>query len=422
MKLSIVSSLLLSIVLLSGCLKDECTETRTFFEYDAVFYTEAQIREQPAVIEPRPLINPGKMYFYKNYIFINEQAEGVHIYDISDDASPLAIAFIPITGNFDIAVKDNLLYADNVIDMVVLDISNMNDVRFVNRIEGFQERWFDESLGYYSHQRKTSRQTVLDCSESDFGENNFWNGGILLGTAEADVFLDEVRFNDTGGSSSTGVSGSFARFTILHNYLYTVNESSLLAWSLEEPSVPELVSSNSMGWGIETIFPYQDNLFIGSNSGMFIFDTNNPASPRQLARFEHAQACDPVVVQNDIAYVTLRNGSQCQGFVNQLDIIDVSSLTRPQLIESHAMDNPHGLAVRGDYLYLGEGIHGLKSFNISNSKEIDLLDHNKDHHVYDVISLTTERLLVVGDDGFYIYDSSSPSDLREISYIPVERT
>ena len=37
-------------------------------------------------------------------------------------------------------------------------------------------------------------------------------------------------------------------------------------------------------------------------------------------------SCDPVVVQGDYAFVTLRGGTECQGFSNQLDIIDISTL------------------------------------------------------------------------------------------------
>lgn len=423
MKNLLFFALAITTVLMVGCIEDDCTETQTFYQYNAVYYPEAQIRATPSMGESRELVNPGKMYFYQDYIFINEQAEGVHIYDMSDVSSPRAIGFIDIVGNFDIAIKDGMLYADNVIDMVVLDVRDINNVRFVNRVEGFQERWFNEGLGYYSHQQRAERQAVLDCSETDFGGGNFWRGDVFFAENDAGVFIDQAGDGGSGSpASGSGVSGSFARFTILGDYLYTVNESSLLAWNIADANLPTATSTNNLGWGIETIFPYGDKLFIGSNSGMFIYNTDDPAHPRQLSRFEHARACDPVVVQDDIAYVTLRNGSQCQGFVNQLDIIDVSSLTSPRLIKSHDMDNPHGLAVRGDYLFLGEGVHGLKSFNITDSEDIMLLDHKKDHHVYDVISLNASTLLVVGADGFYIYDSSDAKDLKEISYIPVAKS
>jgi hypothetical protein len=408
---------------LVGCIKDECTETQTFYQYSAVYYPEAQIRATPTMGDRRELVNPGKMYFYRDYIFINEQAEGVHVYDMSDVTAPLSIGFIDIVGNFDIAIKDGMLYADNVIDMVVLDVRDINNVRFVNRVEGFQERWFNEGLGYYSHQRREEQRAVLDCSDRDFGNGNFWRGDVFFAENDAGPFFDQSGDDGTSSApSGSGVAGSFARFTILGDFLYTVNQSSLLAWDIANASQPTASSTNNLGWGIETIFPYGDKLFIGSNSGMFIYNTDDPAHPMQLSRFEHARACDPVVVRKDIAYVTLRNGSECEGFVNQLDIIDVSSLTSPKLIKSHDMDNPHGLAVRGDYLYLGEGVHGLKSFDVTDSNDIKLLDHKKDHHVYDVISLNAATLLVVGADGFYIYDSSNPSDLKEISYIPVVKS
>lgn len=411
---------LMAILMMVGCINDTCTDTQTFYQYDPVYYTKAQLRAPFVQGEVRELLDPGKMYFYNNYLFINERAEGVHVYDVSNLNDPRPVTFLPILGNFDIAIKDGYLYADNVADLVVLDVRDISDVHLVYRVEEYQESWYNESLGYFSHSRRSERQAVIDCSEQDFGNTTFWRGDILFDLEDGGATVD---INTPAGSSGSGsgVSGSFARFTILNDFLYTVDQARLFAWDIEEVSRPSLTHVNNLGWGIETIFPYGQDLFIGSTSGMYIYSTAIPSQPQQLSRFEHAQACDPVVVQDDIAYVTLRNGTACQGFVNQLDIVDVSTLTRPRLIATHAMDNPHGLAVRGDVLYLGEGVHGLKSIDVSDAEDIDVLDHVKAHHAYDVISLTVDRLMVVGDDGFYIYDVSDPSAMREISSIPVIR-
>ena len=43
---------------------------------------------------------------------------------------------------------------------------------------------------------------------------------------------------------------------------------------------------------------------------MFIYDNTNPQAPYFLSRFQHAEACDPVFVEGDYAYVTLRESVQ----------------------------------------------------------------------------------------------------------------
>lgn len=51
---------------------------------------------------------------------------------------------------------------------------------------------------------------------------------------------------------------------------------------------------------------------------MFIFSIANPTQPTQLATFQHATVRDPVIADNQYAFVTLRSGTTCQGFTNEL--------------------------------------------------------------------------------------------------------
>jgi hypothetical protein len=175
-------------------------------------------------------------------------------------------------------------------------------------------------------------------------------------------------------------------------------------------------------WGIETLFPMDGSLFIGSTSGMLIYDISNPENPTYRSTFSHATACDPVIVSNQVAYVTLRDGNNCNGFTNQLDVLDVSDLDHPSLIRSYPMDNPHGLSVVENTLYLCEGKWGLKTFDISDTKHIDnhLLDHVTGLTAFDVIVLPPgDHVMVVGETGLFQYDASDRGDLKELSMIKI---
>jgi hypothetical protein len=125
----------------------------------------------------------------------------------------------------------------------------------------------------------------------------------------------------------------------------------------------------------------------------------------QLSAFAHARACDPVFVKDNYAYVTLRDGNECAGFVNQLDLVDISDLSNPFLVESFPMDNPHGLTIRGNHLMLCEGVNGLKAFDISDPTILDekQLDQYEGMHAFDAISLPGNApiTMVIGEDGFY---------------------
>src|SRR5437868_1225697 len=80
-------------------------------------------------------------------------------------------------------------------------------------------------------------------------------------------------------NQATGAGGSTARFTIAGNYLYTVDHSSLKSFFIADPEQPVFKSKTDIGINIETIFPYQDKLFIGSSSSMYIFSLQNAATP-----------------------------------------------------------------------------------------------------------------------------------------------
>ncbi len=148
--------------------------------------------------------------------------------------------------------------------------------------------------------------------------------------------------------SKTGVGGSTARFTVSGNYLYTVDYYSLYAFDAANAADPQLVYNEAitnLSGMVETIYPFKDNLFIGSSNGMFIYALTNAAKPSYVGQFGHFAACDPVIADDSNAFVTLRSGSVCQGFNNELEILDIATdITNPTILKTYSLTNPRGLA------------------------------------------------------------------------------
>ena len=202
---------------------------------------------------------------------------------------------------------------------------------------------------------------------------------------------------------STGTGGSLARFTIAGEYLYIVNANGLTAYDLANPDNPQKTQDTPLNFGVETIFPYRNNLFIGTQTGMYIFGLANPAQPKQLSFFRHVQRCDPVVAQGNYAYVTLRGGSTCRfGGPSTLDIIDIADLSQPRVLRSYPMQSPHGLGVDGTLLFVTEGDAGLKVLDISNPLEAKMVQFFTDVRAFDVIPLNN-TLLVTAKNGLFQY-------------------
>ncbi|MDW8297336.1 MAG: hypothetical protein RMJ97_10700 [Raineya sp.] len=221
-------------------------------------------------------------------------------------------------------------------------------------------------------------------------------------------------------SNTTGKAGSLARFAIQGNRLYIVDKTSLITMDISNPSEPQQTHRTHIGFGIETIFPYQDKLFIGATDAMYIYDFTNPDRPELLSRYSHITACDPVVAQGNYAYVTLRSGAgMCPRPIDELHILDISNAKDPLLKKVIPMQNPHGLGISGNNLFVCEGNFGLKRFDISNPIEPQQIEFLQDIASFDVIP-KNQLLVVVGKKGLYQYDFSQ-TPMQRLSFIPAKQ-
>lgn len=416
-----------AVLSLTSC-TDNCEETRTYRIASPISWTVESIRAGIRTLPPRDLVNPAKIYTKDNYLFISEAKKGVHILDNSNPSNPVKVSFIEIPGVVDMAVRNNTLYVDSYMDLVAIDISNPLNIKEVGRVKNtFAYGLYDGLSWYYDTYSRTVTdyewKLVTETVKTDCGAGSttwpiYYKGGM----AEDAMSSNTAGKAPTGSSGgTTGTGGSMARFTIYDDYLYTVSQSNLTLFNIKNTEKPDSTSTINLGWGIETIFPYKDKLFIGSNTGMHIYDNADPKNPVRLSIFQHARACDPVVVENDIAFVTLREG-WCGAAPNQLDVVDVKDLLRPQLMKSYPMQNPHGLGVDLPNLFVCEGKYGLKSFNAANVNDIQLQQHIKDIHAFDVILLNKKLLLMIGEDGFYQFDYTDPKNLKQLSVIAVKQS
>lgn len=422
--------LVLPALWLTGC-TDKCEETRTFRRYVPVTFTLREVREGVRLEEARSLSKPGKIYTKDGYLFINEIKEGIHLIDNRNPTAPRQLAFLRIPGNGDMAVRNNILYADSYMDLVAFDISDPANPREVKRVESVFPSGQFEGGSWSVNPAGVPAQTVMlsdqrveyvtetiktDC-EGSTATNSWW------GTCMNCLADTRSQFNTTSGAAvpnTNGTAGSMARFALYDNFLYTVSQSDLQLFNIQNAASPTPHSRVNLGWGIETIFPYKDKLFIGSQTGMHIYDNANPSNPVRLSTFQHARVCDPVVVDGNTAYVTLRNGNTCGGFTNQLDVVDITSLTNPRLVKSYPMQNPYGLGVDFPNLFICEGQYGLKTFDATSSLDVKQLEHLTGVHAYDVIPLG-KHLLMVGQDGLYQFDYTNPAQLRLLSKLDVSR-
>lgn len=411
--------LIASAFVVSSC-KKPCKATYTYAYFEPVYTTKAEVKANIKSNAPRAINNPGKVYQYGQYIFLNEVGRGIHVIDNSNPAAPVNKSFINIPGNVDIAIKGNLLYADLYADLVVMDVSNpMNVVAqsFVDKV--LPSRYF----GYYYSGDSASIITAwvrktetyeYDCDETPMVKK--LSGGCFSMDASGNSPINMVG----AGASAvpTGIAGSLARFALVDNYLYALTDGGLHTFSLAIPQQPQKINTLTLPWGLETIYPFQNKLFIGSTTSMYICDLQSPSAPRLAGTFSHIRSCDPVITDGTTAYVTLRGNSICGGNVNEMNVLDVTNINAPQLLSTYTLTSPMGLGKSGNLLFVCDGSSGVRVYNAANRLTLLPITQLPIPNATDVIA-HNGIALIIAPSGLHQYDYSNPSEIKHRSTIPV---
>jgi len=410
----------------------EDTTLREYPGYAPVYMSYNDLRNAVGTIQNVDLRNPGKIYFKDNYIFIVEELKGIHVFDNINPASPVKKTFIRLPGVNDISISGSTMYADSYVDLVVLDVEDVNNIHEVGRMADILPYTVPETantklpMAYIDK----DRGVVIDWEQRTIKEKVnlnppqypvYWNYGGIYGGFYQDK-LDAAGTSSCISGSGVGTGGSMARFGIKNNILYLVDQSTVKLFDISNKTVPSKINELYTSLNVETIFMTDNNMFLGTTSGMMVYDITNPAIPIPQALFTHAKSCDPVVVDDTLAYITQRTGTNCGWGLNVLDIVDIKNINLPSLFKSYHMVNPYGLGKDGDLLFICDGTAGLKVYDASYLS--DMTDHlifsYPDIKAYDVIPLGGV-LILIGADGLYQYNYSDVRSIKLLSSITVKK-
>lgn len=216
---------------------------------------------------------------------------------------------------------------------------------------------------------------------------------------------------DSASFAGNGTGGSLARFTIVGNYLYTVDEQQLKVFDISDPAQAIFRRSVPVGFQIETIYPFKDKLFIGSTTVVHIFSIADPSNPQKLSEAispNVLRRCDPVVAKDSVAYATLRTNGSCGGTQSILAVYDIKDITKPVQRGFTQVSEPYGLGYADTTLYVCDRWDGLVVFNISNAYNpvrIKSIKQNNSRFI-DVIPYG-DVLVCWVSDGMVLYDISN---------------
>ena len=407
-------------VFFTACIKDTVKESYSF--YRPVYQTKDEVKQGIKNVPPESVIRPGKIVLKGNYLFLNDIDKGVHVIDVSDITKPQKIAFIHIPGCVDLDINGNNLYADCYTDLVTIDITDPRNVRVKQFLNGvFPHR------RYGAFEVDTGKVIVKWVKVDTAISRRMW-GGV---TGNFEFIRNGLMMWSSIGSSpnsfsfagtvAKSITGSTARFGLQQNRLYTVSNNDLKVFNVSMADAPAYVRKVELNQGlIETIFPYKNNLFIGGQLGMYIYNAADPDNPKPLGQFVHVRSCDPVIADGDYAYVTLKGGMVCGGFTNQLDVVNIQNLTVPKLVKTYPLKGPRGLSKDGELLFICDGTDGLKLFNAADASNITLIKTIGGFEAEDVIAYQGYAI-VAANDGIYLIDYQNPANAKLVSKIQVEK-
>lgn len=339
---------------------------------------------------------PSKIYLNGSILIRTTPGSDIRFYDLSNTKSPQERGRIDIAGNSDVAVSGNFMYADDDRNLIVLDITDVGNAFAVDTIKNvFQTP---------ASQFRFVTEPMMDNVSVTGG-----GCGSCRDQSAVDAPMASGGVNASGRSSeSVGQGGSMSRFAIVGDYLYCVDDNTLRVFDISQPSRPRFKNAVMVGWQIETVFPSEDKLYIGGSSGMYIYDISDEDDPNGLGEFNHPRRCDPVVVEGNTAYVTLRSSGSCGGNENELDIVDVSNPRSPRQVGKALLQEPYGLAVRDGLVLVCDGRNGVVTIDANNRSAPTTVGGISGITAYDII-LDKNVMVVTTEAGFQVYD---PSDLR----------
>jgi hypothetical protein len=407
--------LLFALLLFSSC------RDKIYHKYLAnvpIYKEYSAFRSDITFENPREIVKHGSIYKKDDILFIVDNGTGIHFINNVNPSAPVNIGFLKIQGCTGMSIKDNYLYANHLIDLAVIDISDFNDPKVVGQAgDLFQAALPDHDTKYPLASIDKEKGVVIgweikETKEEVDNQPNWFN------CTNCEMLTSNTSGNN-GPTMGTGISGSITKFAIVNNFLYVMDNHALYSVNISSPLSPSAGEPELIWQTVETLFPYNNNLFMGTTTGMLIYSLSTPSTPTYVSVISHMTACDPVVVKDNYAYVTVRSGTACNGgVINQLDVIDISNLSNPILKQSFAMNNPHGLGIDGDLLFICDGSAGLKVFDASNPLTCgnQLMHQFSDIQATDVIPQNNIAIMI-GDDGLYQYDYTNPSSIQLLSKI-----
>lgn len=231
---------------------------------------------------------------------------------------------------------------------------------------------------------------------------------------------------ESGSQSGGTLSGSYATMLTINNKLYVVNTSEITTFDVSDPKQPRQIDRRNVGVDIESLYHYNGLLLIGSANNMYIYRINADGIPERQSASQYNQVfgdevctSDPIVVRDDIAYVTLSAVSTVCRFprqTNEMRIYDVRDIKNPKMLNTKPMTAPKGLGFGKNHLYVCDEVTGLYIYSLKDPQNPELVKTISGFSGYDLI-IDGHLMIIVTPDELLQYDITNETDIKPLGKI-----
>ena len=231
----------------------------------------------------------------------------------------------------------------------------------------------------------------------------------------------------SNNNNNVTLQSSYATLLTVGDFLYAINTNEIVTFDVKDPKNPREIDKQTVGFRIENIFHQSGVLFIGSPQALHIYKIDDNGIPREQSQTNYfddrdVTPCEPVIVQGNIAFVTLSTSisGRCgrRSRVNELRIYDVSDISKPVLLSQTRLEQPKGLGIDGNYLFVCEEQNGVAVLDVSDRSKPVIIDRLEKFPSYDVIA-DEGLLMVVCPKEIRQYDYTDIHDIIYLSSIDI---
>ncbi len=95
--------------------------------FTAQIMERAEFEAAVQIGPPREIVKAGKIYVKQEFLFVNDVNKGFHVFEYSNPQTPVPIAFIAIPGATDLAIRADVLYINQAVDLVAIRYNSLSN-------------------------------------------------------------------------------------------------------------------------------------------------------------------------------------------------------------------------------------------------------------------------------------------------------